>query len=62
MNVSEAMKLKSQIKNRSGINLKMLEFPEDGLVLYNERKALDVSSYKLFADFASERSKHAAGY
>jgi hypothetical protein len=54
MNVSEAMKLKSQIKNSSGIDLKMLDIPEDGLVLYIERKALDVSSYKLLADFTAQ--------
>jgi hypothetical protein len=54
MNVSEAMKLKTKIKNISGIDLKMLDIPDDGLVLYIERKALDVSSYKLLADFTAQ--------
>jgi hypothetical protein len=56
MNISEAMKLKTKIKNSTGINLKMLDIPEDGLVLYIERKALDISSYKLLADFAAQNN------
>jgi hypothetical protein len=56
MNVSEAMKLKREIKNSSGIDLKMLDIPEDGLVLYIERKALDVSAYKLLADFTAQNN------
>ena len=48
------MKLKIKIKNSTGIDLKMLDIPEDGLVLYIERKALDISSYKLLADFAAQ--------
>ena len=56
MNVSEAMKLKSQIKNTCGIDLKMLDIPKDGLVLYIERKALEVSSYKLLADFTAQNN------
>jgi hypothetical protein len=54
MNVSKAMKLKREIKNSSGIDLKMLDIPEDGLVLYIERKALDATSYKLLADFTAQ--------
>jgi hypothetical protein len=54
MNISEAMKFKREIKNSCGIDLKMLDIPEDGLVLYIERKSLDVSSYKLLTDFAAE--------
>jgi hypothetical protein len=54
MNVSEAMKLKTKIKNGSGIDLKMLDIPDDGLVLYIERKALDVNAYKLLADFTAQ--------
>ena len=34
----------------------MLDIPEDGLVLYIERKALDISSYKLLADFAAQNN------
>jgi hypothetical protein len=56
MNISEAMKLKTKIKNSTGINLKMLDIPEEGLVLYIERKALDISSYKLLADFAAQNN------
>ena len=56
MNVSEAMKLKSQIKNTFGIDLKMLDIPKDGLVLYIERKALEASSYKLLADFTVQNN------
>lgn len=56
MNVSEAMKFKTKIKNSSGIDLKMLDIPEEGLVLYIERKALDTSSYKLLADFAAQNN------
>ena len=31
----------------------MLDIPKDGLVLYVERKALEVSLYKLLADFTA---------
>ena len=54
MNVSEAMKLKREIKNNFGIDLKMLDIPKGGLVLYIERKALEVSSYKILADFTAQ--------
>ena len=54
MNVSEAMKFKREIQTRCGIDLKMLDIPEDGLVLYIERKAVDIGAYKLLADFTAE--------
>ena len=54
MNVSEAMKLKTKIKTNCGIDLKMLDIPEDGLVLYVERKTLDIGAYKLLADFTAQ--------
>jgi hypothetical protein len=54
MNVSEAMKLKTKIKTSCGIDLKMLDIPEDGLVLYVERKTLDIGAYKLLADFTAQ--------
>ena len=54
MNVSEAMKLKTKIKTSCGIDLKMLDIPEDCLVLYVERKTLDIGAYKLLADFTAQ--------
>ena len=54
MNISEAMKLKTKIHESCGINLKMLDTSEDGLVLYIERKAIDVSVYKLLADYTAQ--------
>jgi len=54
MNISEAMKLKTKIHESCGINLKMLDTSEDGLVLYIERKAIDVSAYKLLADYTAQ--------
>jgi len=52
MNMSEAMKFKRGIQTSCGIDVKMLDTAEDGLVLYVERKILNVDSYKLLADFA----------
>ena len=54
MNVSEAMKLKIKIQNSCGIDTKMLDTAEEGLVLYVERNAIDSGAYKLLADFAEE--------
>jgi hypothetical protein len=54
MNISEAMKLKTKIHESCGIDLKMLDTSEDGLVLYIERKAIDVSAYKLLADYTAQ--------
>jgi hypothetical protein len=54
MNVAEAMKFKTKIQTSCGIDVKMFDKAEDGLVLCIERKALDVSSYKLLADFAKQ--------
>lgn len=56
MNISEAMKLKTKIHANCGINLKMLDTSEDGLVLYIERKEIDVSAYKLLADYTAQNN------
>jgi hypothetical protein len=55
MNLSEAMKCKGEIQVTCGISVKMLDTSEEGLVLYVERKTLDDSSYKLLADFATQK-------
>jgi len=52
--MSEAMKFKREIQTTCGIDVKMLDFAKGGLVLYVERKTLDVSAYKLLADFSAE--------
>jgi hypothetical protein len=54
MNMSEAMKIKRQIQDRCGIETKMNDLPEVGLVLTVDRGALDTSSYKLLADYTTE--------
>ena len=54
MNISEAMKFKRGIQTFCGIDVKMLDTVEDGLVLYVERKILNVDSYKLLADFTAQ--------
>jgi hypothetical protein len=54
MNMSEAMKFKIKIKTDCGIDIKMLDTAEDGIVLYVERNTLDAASLKLLADFAAE--------
>jgi hypothetical protein len=56
MNMSEAMKLKRQILAICGIDLKMLDLPQTGFVLTVERKSIDVSTYKLLANFAAENN------
>lgn len=56
MNISEAMKFKTKILSNCGINLKMLDTSEDGLVLYIERKEIDISAYKLLADFTAQNN------
>ncbi len=56
MNMSEAMKLKRQIIDCCGIETKMIDLPEAGLVLTVERSELDKDSYKLLADFAAENN------
>ena len=48
------MKFKREIQTTCGIDVKMLDFAQDGLVLCVERKTLDVSAYKLLADFSAE--------
>ena len=50
----EAMRLKRAIQTGCGIDLKMLDIAEEGLVLYVERKTLNVDAYKLLADFAAQ--------
>ena len=54
MNISEAMKFKTKIQTDCGIDAKMLDTAEDGIILCVERKTLDAASYKLLADFAAE--------
>jgi hypothetical protein len=54
MNMFEAMKYKTKIQSSYGIDVKMLDTSEDGLVLYVERKTLDTDAYKRLADFASD--------
>jgi hypothetical protein len=55
LNLSEAMRFKGEIQAKCGIDVKMLDTAEDGFVLYVERKTLDVGSYKLLADFATQK-------
>ncbi len=56
MNMSEAMKIKRQIRDSCGIETKMFDMPEVGLVLTVERSTLDMGSYKLLADYATKNS------
>ena len=55
MNISEAMKFKREIQTTCGIDVKMLDTAEDGIVLYVERETLNVGSYKLLADFVAQK-------
>jgi len=55
LNVSEAMKFKREIQTTCGIDVKMLDTAEDGIILYVERETLKVGSYKLLADFAAQK-------
>ena len=55
MNVSEAMKFKREIRTACGVDVKMLDTAEDGIVLYVERETLDVDSYKLIANFTAQK-------
>ena len=54
LNISEAMKFKREIGTICGIDVKMLDIAEAGLVLYVERKTLNADLYKLLANFAAE--------
>jgi hypothetical protein len=56
MNISEAIKIKRQIQDCCGIETKMIDLPEVGLVLTVERSDLDMGSYKLLADYAAENN------
>jgi RNase P protein component len=56
MNMSEAMKIKRQIKELCGIETKMSDLPEVGLVLTVEKSALDMSSYKLLSEYTTENN------
>lgn len=56
MNISQAMKIKRQIKVTCNIETKMLDLPETGFVLTVDRNLLDMSSYKLLADFTAENN------
>ncbi len=55
MNISEAMRFKKDIKSTYDIEMNMLDTKEDGLVLWVERKTLDASSYKVLADYATQK-------
>jgi hypothetical protein len=54
MNISEAMRFKREILASCGIDVKMLDLPEAGLVLCVERSSMNAGSYKLLADFAAK--------
>jgi hypothetical protein len=54
MNMSEAMKIKRQIIDCCGIETKMNDLPEVGLVLTVEKSELDLNSYNLLKDYAAE--------
>jgi hypothetical protein len=54
MNMSEAMKIKRQIIDCCGIETKMSDLPEVGLVLTVEKSELDLNSFNLLKDFAAE--------
>ena len=38
-----------------GVDVKMLDTAEDGIVLFVERETLDVDSYKLIANFTAQK-------
>lgn len=54
MNVSEAMKYKREIQVNCGIDTKMLDTADDGLVLYIEKNSIDADSYKMLANFVEQ--------
>jgi hypothetical protein len=56
MNMSEAMKVKRQVQDVCGIDLKMLDIPQAGFVLTVERTSINMSSYKLLANYATENN------
>jgi hypothetical protein len=58
MNMSEAMKVKRQIQDLCGIETKMSDLPEVGLVLTVDRSALDMGSYKLLSEYTTENNLH----
>jgi hypothetical protein len=58
MNMSEAMKIKRQIQDRCGIETKMSDLPEVGLVLTVDKSALDMASYKLLSEYTTENNLH----
>jgi hypothetical protein len=49
------MKFKREIQITCGIDVRMLDTTEDGIILYVERETLNVGSYKLLADFAAQK-------
>jgi len=55
LNVSEAMKFKREIRTAWGVDVKMLDTAEDGIVLYVERETLDIDSYKLIANYTAQK-------
>lgn len=54
--MSEAMRIKRQIQDQFGIETKMLDMAEVGLVLTVERSLLDMNSYKLLSDYTTENN------
>jgi len=54
LNVSEAMKYKREIQANCGIDTKMLDTADDGLVLYIEKNSIDAGSYKMLANFVEQ--------
>jgi hypothetical protein len=56
MNMSEAMKIKRQIKDCCGIETVMVDLPEVGFVLTVEKSTLDRDSYQLLADYTAENN------
>jgi hypothetical protein len=54
--MSEAMKFKRQIQERCGIETKMSDLPEVGLILTVEKSALDMASYKLLSEYTTENN------
>jgi len=54
LNVSEAMKYKRKIQANCGIDTKMLDTADDGLVLYIEKNSIDAGSYKMIANFVEQ--------
>jgi len=48
------MKYKRKIQANCGIDTKMLDTADDGLVLYIEKNSIDAGSYKMIANFVEQ--------